>query len=157
MTFNFNYGLLDTGYTYIAPGTPQLNTSTEFQQAPDSQWNIGLQHVASLNNGGTFTSRIDYAYSDQFWRSLVFLRLDWYGSKNNGPVPDGYDESGDWGVWNARITYEPADGQYALSLFGTNLTDEYMLNAGFFHGIWGYDFSSVSRPREIGLSLRYNF
>jgi iron complex outermembrane receptor protein len=157
LTLNFNVGILDTGYTFIAPGTPQLDTSTEFQQAPDTQWNIGLQHVANLSNGGSFTSRIDYAYSDQFWRSLPFLRLDWYGAKNNGPVPAGYDESGDWGVVNARFSYEPADGQYALSLFGTNLTNEYMLNSGFFHGIWGYDFSSVGRPREVGVSLRYNF
>lgn len=157
LTVNFNYGLLDTGYTFIKPGTPQLDTSTEFQQAPDSQWNIGLQHVANLSNGGSFTSRVDYAYSDQFWRSLVFLRLDWYGAKNNGPVPAGYDESGDWGVVNARFTYEPANRQYAVSLFGTNLTDEYMLNSGFFHGIWGYDFSSVSRPREVGVSLNYRF
>jgi iron complex outermembrane receptor protein len=157
LTFNFNLGLLDTGYTYIAPGTPQLDTSTEFQQAPDKQWNIGLQHRANLSNGGSLTSRVDYAYSDQFWRSLVFLRLDWYGSKNNGPVPDGYDESGDWGVVNARVTYEPPDGRYAISFFGTNLTDEYMLNSGFFHGIWGYDFSSVGRPREVGASLTYRF
>ena len=157
LTLNFNYGLLDTGYTYIKPGTPQLDTSTEFSQAPDSQWNIGLQHRANLSNGGSFTSRIDYAYSDQFWRSLVFLRLDWYGAKNNGPVPAGFDESGDWGVVNARVTYEPADGQYAVSVFGTNLTDEYMLNSGFFHGIWGYDFSSVSRPREVGVSLNFRF
>jgi iron complex outermembrane receptor protein len=157
LTLNFNYGMLDTGYTYIAPGTPQLDTSTEFQQAPDSQWNIGLQHVANLKNGGSITSRVDYAYSSQFWRSLVFLRLDWYGAKNNGPVPAGFDESGDWGVVNARFTYEPPNGQYSLSVFGTNLTNEYMLNSGFFHGIWGYDFSSVSRPREIGASLNYRF
>jgi iron complex outermembrane receptor protein len=157
LTLNFNYGLLDTGYTFIAPGTPQLDTSTEFEQAPDSQWNVGLQYVADLSNGGSFTTRVDYAYSDQFWRSLPFLRLDWYGAKNNGPVPAGFDESGDWGVVNARFSYEPADGQYALSLFGTNLTNEYMLNSGFFHGIWGYDFSSVGRPREVGVSLNFQF
>ena len=45
----------------------------------------------------------------------------------------------------------------AVSLFGTNLTDEYMLNSGFFHGIWGYDFSSVGRPREVGVSLNFQF
>jgi iron complex outermembrane receptor protein len=157
LMLNFNYGLLDTEYTYIKPGTPQLTTDTEFQQAPDSEYNIAIQHNANLRNGGSFTSRLDYAYSDQFWRSLVFLRMDWYGPKNNGPVPPGYDESGDWAVVNARFTYEPADGQYAVSVFGTNLTDEYMLNSGFFHGIWGYDFSSVSRPREVGVSLDLRF
>jgi iron complex outermembrane receptor protein len=157
LMLNFNYGLLDTEYTYIKPNTPQLDTSTEFAQAPDSEYNIGIQHNANLGNGGSFTSRIDYAYSDQFWRSLPALRMDWYGPKNNGPVPAGYDESGDWAVVNARFTYEPADGQYAVSVFGTNLTDEYMLNSGFFHGIWGYDFSSVSRPREVGVSLNFRF
>jgi iron complex outermembrane receptor protein len=157
LTLNFNVGLLDTGYTYIKPGTPQLTTATEFQQAPEKQWNIGLQHIADLANGGSFTTRLDYAYSDQFWRSLVFLRMDWYGRKNGGPVPDGYDESGDWGVVNARFTYEPPGAPYTVSLFGTNLTNEYMLNSGFFHGIWGYDFSSVSRPREVGVSLSYRF
>ena len=109
LMLNFNYGLLDTKYTYIKPGTPQLTTDTEFQQAPDSEYNIGIQHTAHLSKGGSFTSRLDYAWSDQFWRSLVFLRMDWYGAKNNGPVPAGYDESGDWAVLNARLTYEPAD------------------------------------------------
>jgi hypothetical protein len=32
-----------------------------------------------------------------------------------------------------------------------------MLNSGFFHGIWGYDFSSVGRPREVGASLNFRF
>ena len=157
LMLNFNYGLLDTKYTELKPGTPQLTLDTEFQQAPDSEYNIGIQHNAMLRNGGSFTSRLDYAWSDQFWRSLAFLRMDWYGPKNNGPVPPGYDESGDWAVVNARFTYEPADRRYAVSVFGTNLTDEYMLDSGFFHGIWGYDFSSVSRPREVGVSLDFRF
>jgi iron complex outermembrane receptor protein len=157
LMLTLGYGVLDTKYTYLKPGTPQLDLNTEFQQAPDSEYNIGIQHNANLRNGGSFTSRLDYAYSDQFWRTLPALRMDWYGPKNNGPIPATYDESGDWAVVNARFTYEPADGQYAVSLFGTNLTDEYMLNSGFFHGIWGYDFSSVSRPREVGVSLNYRF
>ncbi len=157
LTLNFNLGILDTAYTDIAAGTSFLDTSTEFQQAPDMTWNVGLQHVASLANGGSFTTRIDYAYTDQFWRSLAFLRLDQYGVKNGGPIPASFDEAGDWGTVNARFTYEPADGQYQVSVFGTNLTDEYMLNSGFFHGIWGYDFATVARPREVGASLTFRF
>jgi iron complex outermembrane receptor protein len=154
---NFNLGLLDTEYTDIAEGTSFLDESTEFQQAPDSTWNIGLQHTADLASGGSITTRVDYAYTDQFWRSLAFLRVDQYGVKNGGPIPANFDESGDWGTVNARVTYEAPDGDYAISLFGTNLTDEYMLNSGFFHGIWGYDFATVSRPREVGLSLTMRF
>lgn len=115
------------------------------------------QHVAELPNGGSFTTRVDYAYTDRFWRSLPFLRIDWYGPRNNGPVPPSFDESGDWGTVNARVVYQPPTASYTLSLFGTNLTDEYMLNSGFFHGIWGFNFATVSRPREFGASFQFQF
>lgn len=159
LSLYFNLGLLDTGYTYVQPGVPRQDISldTEFQQAPDLTYNVGIQYDASLSNGGSVTTRLDYAYSDKFWRSLNFLRMDWYGPKNGGPVPAGIDESGDWGVLNARVTYVPGSGNWQMSVFGTNLTNEYMLNSGFFHGIWGYNFATVSRPREAGVSLTVNF
>jgi iron complex outermembrane receptor protein len=152
LMFTFNVGLLDTAYTDIAPGTFALDTSTEFAQAPDLTYNIGIQHTADLGNGGSFTSRLDYSYTDQFWRSLPFLRMSWYDA-----VPSNYDESGDIGIVNARFTYQPVNDDWTLSVFGTNLTNEYMLNSGFFHGIWGFDFSTVARPREAGVSLNFRF
>src|SRR5690606_16176931 len=157
LTLNVNVGLLDTEYVDIARGTYALDENTEFAQAPDLTYNIGLQHVANVRSGGTITSRIDYAYSDQFWRSLPFLRMDWYGPKYGGPVPANYDESGDWGVINARVAYQPASAEWSVALFGTNLTNEYMLNSGFFHGIWGYNFATVGRPREVGMSFNFSF
>jgi iron complex outermembrane receptor protein len=157
LTFNVNVGILSTSYDEIAAGTFALDTTTEFAQAPDLTYNIGAQYEIPMDSGASVTTRIDYSYTDQFWRSLPFLRMDWYGSKNGGPVPDSADESGDWGTINARVTYEARDGNYSVALFGTNLTDEYMLNSGFFHGIWGYNFATVSRPREFGASLTVNF
>ena len=62
------------------------------------------------------------------------------------PSRTGYDESGDWGILNCRFSYAPADGDWEFSVFGTNLTDEYMINSGFFHGIWGFDFATVASP-----------
>jgi hypothetical protein len=44
-----------------------------------------------------------------------------------------------------------------VSVFGTNLTNVYQLNSGFFHGLWGYDFAAVARPRELGASLTFRF
>src|SRR5690606_16402017 len=125
LTLNLNVGILDTEYVDIAQGTFALDESTEFAQAPELTYNIGLQHVAGLRNGGSFTSRFDYAYSDQFWRSLPFLRMDWYGPRFGGPVPPSYDESGDWGTVNARFVYQPPEGNWSLAVFGTNLTNEY--------------------------------
>jgi iron complex outermembrane receptor protein len=153
---NLGAGVLDTGYTTINPGTASghlpLTTGTEFEQAPDTSYTIGLQHTANLSSGATWTSRLDYNYQGQFWRSAPFLRVSAYQA-----VPDGFEESGDWGILNMRFTYEPADANWSASFFGTNLTDEWTLNSGFFHGIWGYDFATVGRPREAGASLTFRF
>ena len=112
-----------------------------------------MQYNFSLSSGGTLTTRLDYSYSSQFWRSLPFLRMD----AHSPPVPPSYDESGDLGTVNARMVYRPVGGEWDVLVFGTNLTDEYLLNSGFFHGIWGYDFATVSRPREVGASLNFRF
>jgi iron complex outermembrane receptor protein len=154
---NVNLGLLDTAYTQLPAGQTSghllWTEGTEFQQAPDTTYNLGFQHTASLGNGGTFVSRIDYSYQAQFWRSDPFLRISAYPS-----VPAGWsEESGDWGILNMRFTYEPSEGNWQAAVFGTNLTNEYQLNSGFFHGIWGYDFATVGRPREAGAALTFRF
>jgi iron complex outermembrane receptor protein len=151
-------GFLDTGYTKLAPGTMSghlpLTLGTEFEDAPGTSYTIGFQHTASLKSGAAFVTRLDYNYQGQFWRQPPFLRVTAYEA-----IPDnaGYDESGDWNLLNLRLTYEPANKNWSASFFGTNLTDEYMINSGFFHGIWGYDFATVGRPREYGASLTYRF
>jgi iron complex outermembrane receptor protein len=156
LAINLGLGLLDTAYTKIAPGTMNghlpFTTGLEFQDAPDSSYTIGLTHTADFKSGATLTTRIDYNYQGQFWRSEPFLRVTGYAA-----VPPGFEESGNWGVMNLRFTYEPADKKWAASFFGTNITNEYMINSGFFHGIWGYDFATVGRPREAGVSLTYRF
>ena len=58
---------------------------------------------------------------------------------------------------NLRFSYAPAGKNWTASFFGTNITNQYMINSGFFHGIWGYDFATVGRPREAGASLTYRF
>jgi iron complex outermembrane receptor protein len=156
LQINVGMGVLDTAYTNINPGTASghlpFNAGTEFAQAPESSYTIGLQHTANLASGGSWTSRLDYNYQGQFWRSEPFLRVSAYQA-----VPDGLEESGDWGILNLRFTYEPADANWQAAIFGTNLTDEWTLNSGFFHGIWGYDFATVGRPREAGASLTFRF
>jgi iron complex outermembrane recepter protein len=154
---NLNLGLLNTEYTDLPPGQTSghlaWTSDTEFARAPDTSYTIGVEHTAMMKTGGRLRTRVDYNYQSQFWRFEPFLRMDAYPS-----IPAGiYDESGDWGIVNARLSYAPADGQWEVALIGTNLTDEYMINSGFFHGIWGFDFATVARPREIGASLNFRF
>jgi iron complex outermembrane receptor protein len=156
LLFNVNIGLLDTGYTKLPVGQTSghlpWTTDTEFQQAPDTTYSIGIQHTANLENGATWVSRLDYNYQAQFWRSDPFLRMSGYQG-----IPASEDESGDSSIVNLRFSYQPAEANYEFSLFGTNLTNEYLINSGFFHGIWGFDFATVARPREAGASLTFRF
>lgn len=155
LMFSLGYGKLDTAYTKIATGTMSghlpLNTGTSFEQAPDQSYTLGIQHTAPVLNG-QLVSRVDYNYQGQFWRQPPFLRVSGYAA-----VPPGYDESGDWGITNLRFSYEPAGQDWDVSAFVTNLADKYMINSGFFHGIWGFDFATVARPREYGVTLKYDF
>jgi iron complex outermembrane receptor protein len=157
-TVNFNLGLLDTKFKDIYIPTENAGGfragETEFSQAPDTTANLGFQYDAGLSNGGTFTTRVDYTYSAQYWRHFdPTLRTDWYTD-----IPDGFNaETGDFGLLNARFTYRPAADNFEFSVFGTNLTNEYILNSGFFHGLWGFDFATIARPREAGVSFKVNF
>jgi hypothetical protein len=150
--FNVNVGYLDSKYTDINAGTFALNTSTEFAQAPTHTGSAGVQYTASLNKGSSIVTRLDYLYQGQFWRSLPFLRTSFWTA-----VPAGFDESGGQGVVNLRMQYIPGNSNWSLAVFGTNLTDERMINSGFFHGIWGFDFATVGRPREGGLQFNFKF
>jgi iron complex outermembrane recepter protein len=150
------YGKLDTAYTKIAPGTMTghlpFNTGTSFEQAPDTSYTLGAQYTSSIGNSGQLVSRLDYNYQGQFWRQPPFLRVSGYAA-----VPAGQDESGDWAVTNLRFSYQPNGQNWEVSAFATNLTNEYMINSGFFHGIWGFDFATVARPREYGVTFKYDF
>ena len=155
LQFNINVGSLDTQFTdiYLASNSGWTN-DTEFSQAPKTTANVGFQHNADLPNGGTFTTRLDATYSDQYWRQFdPTLRTAWYPG-----VPNGFnDETGDFTMLNARFAYTPPNNNYEIAVFGTNLTNEYVLNSGFFHGLWGFDFASVARPREGGVSFKVFF
>ncbi|HVS24371.1 MAG TPA: TonB-dependent receptor [Gammaproteobacteria bacterium] len=152
LLFNFNLGLLDTQYVGITTPVPGLTLNTEFSQAPKTTGNVSAQYTAHLSKGGTFTTHFDYSYSSQFWRSQIpNFRTEYYG------LPPGFDEGGDYGLFNARLAYAPRDAAWEVAVFGTNLTNEYYLNSGFFHSLWDIDFATVGRPREAGVELKVKF
>ena len=102
-------GLLDTEYTELAaqartPAT-SVHAATPISSMLRRVLQHRLEHTASLRNGGSLVSRLDYNYQGNFWRSTSrFVRRTAIQS-----IPDGFDESGDWGILNMRFSYEPAD------------------------------------------------
>ena len=61
-----------------------------------------------------------------------------------------------YGLLNARIVYTAARANWRLSLFGTNLTNEWYVNGGFDLGPpWGYAPATIGRPREAGVGVQF--
>lgn len=149
LTLISNLGFLDTAFTNINAGVP-ITTSTEFARAPETTYMLAAQYEWDLF-GGTLVGRLQSNYWDSYWRaSTLELRQDFQGLRTESPAGD---------IWfhNARLTYTSQGGNYEITLWANNLTDEYNFNSGFMHGIWQFDFATVDRPREYGLQFKTFF
>ncbi len=153
LKINANVGVLNTAYTKLLLGsaTP-VHIGDDFAQAPYLTYSLGLQHTAALKSGGTLTSRVDYSYVGGFNR---------YPDPAYHPKALGLGyryEAGDNGLLNARIAYvPPGKTNWEVSVFGTNLTNEQVIDGGFYGSIWELDWSTVGRPREAGIQLKVSF
>jgi iron complex outermembrane receptor protein len=58
-----------------------------------------------------------------------------------------------YGLASGRVTYTPAEGNWDVSFFGTNLTNEFYRMGGFNAILAGVDQGYVGRPREVGMTL----
>ncbi len=150
LTLSANLGFLETKYTSINPGAP-LPKDSAFARAPETTYMFGAEYEFLNVFGGTLTTHLSANYWDAYWRaSTLELRQDFQGLKSE-------EEAGDIWVSNARAVWEPADGAYQVALWVNNITDSYNYNSGFMHGIWQFDFATVDRPREFGLTVNARF
>ncbi len=135
-------GYTDAEYTDVEPGSA-VSTDTNFVYTPEWSGVLSGQYTKSLVNGGALTGRVDYAYQSKIYYDI-----------ENSPliVQDGY------GLLQARIDFESSDGKWGASVFGTNLTDERYITGGIDRAsVLGFAQVLYGRPREWGLSFRYNF
>ena len=75
--------------------------------APELTWSVGLTHDLDIGSWGYLTSRINYAYRDEFA----------YTDNNLGYV-DEVD------ILDAGLDFHSNDGRWVFSLYGKNLLDE---------------------------------
>ncbi len=146
MRVNLNVGYLNTKYKDLGPGgtglAPAVKAGTPFAQAPEFTANLGVQYAVPFEGGAALTPRVDYTYTDDYTLTP---------NEENSRVQKGF------GLLNARVTYD-SGSNWSLSLLGTNLTDEFYLNSGFFTRAEQVYFTTTGRPREFGLTfdLRFN-
>jgi len=150
LTLQANLGFLDTQYTSINPGAP-LPKDSEFARAPETTYMLSAEYEFNNVFGGNLMARIQSNYWDSYWRaSTLELRQNFQGLVSSSPAGD---------IWmtNARAVWTPQDGDYSITIWGNNLTDEYNFNSGFMHGVWQFDFATVDRPREYGITFNTRF
>jgi iron complex outermembrane recepter protein len=153
LRFNANLGMIDTAYTArgFFDGTNGIGPNTPFAYAPENSAAIGVQYALPTAGGAQWTFVGNYGWSDKYTRDNANQRtpVDANGKYIYEPA---------YGIFNSRVTYTPAAGNWTATLWGTNLTDEQYVNGGFdTRFVWGYDFSVVGRAREVGAGLSVRF
>tara|TARA_B100001063_G_C16776242_1_gene565668 strand:- start:4288 stop:6495 length:2208 start_codon:yes stop_codon:yes gene_type:complete len=105
--------------------------------APDSSFTIGAEYVFELSNGAVLTPRLNYAWIDDQWTSLIYdSETDLLESR---------------GLLSAMLTYEQED--WKVQLWGRNLTDELYVSGQQIDNNTEF----YGAPRTIGLDVSYRF
>ena len=99
--------------------------------------------------GATLTPRFDYTWQDDIW----FTTNPVAGIVNE---EDGRQPA--YGVLNARVTWTRRTRRGPVPLYALNLTDEYYFYGKLsLLGNSGREQGNPAPPREVGLSVRFNF
>lgn len=125
-----------------AQGEVNIN-GNQLSRAPDLQAALGFEHSLSLTDQLDLITRADYAYKDRVFHSF-------FNYENVGE--DAY------GIINTSLELVPGSDEWALRLFGTNLTDKRYISNSFTSNIGpNYKNAAVGEPRLYGVSFTYNF
>ncbi len=142
LNFSASVGYTDAKYTDIKPGVP-ISTNNRFPEIP--KWSLALStdYTVELGDYGYLNGRIDWTY-----RSKVF-----HDPQNSASIAQDA-----FGLLNARLSFETRGSAWVFSTFVTNLADKQYIIGGtdFLTGL-GFAEAQIGRPREWGLSVRYNF
>jgi iron complex outermembrane receptor protein len=91
--------------------------------------------------GGSITPRLDLVYQSKI-----------YFTTNNQGAQDAYT------LLNGRVSWDSADRDWQISLYGRNLTDEEYFNGKLsLVGFFGREQGNVGAPREYGITFQRNF
>ena len=116
----------------------------QMPNAPEFTLSAGAEYRKEVVGWGNYLLRIDYYYSTE----------NFLNEFNSAVRQEAYS------IVNARASFESSDGDWKLSLFGRNLTDELVFVTGFaspfFFGDDGF-IAVLAPPRTYGMELEYNF
>jgi iron complex outermembrane receptor protein len=140
LTLNAAISTLDTAYTDTG-GTVGLTRGTPFPFSPKLTYDLGAQYRWSIK-ADSVTLRGDYAYE-----SATETNID--------PVFTVHQFG--YGLLNARLTYQKADANWNVALFGTNLTNTFYLTNALNITQEGWALGDAAPPRQWGITFSMHY
>lgn len=142
-----DYGYLEPSYKRYRDTDGSDLSHYNFPYSPQHSIHTYLTWYIHEIPVGQMAARIDWSYLDEF----SFL----------APSPEP-NSGGDYGLWNARISWSdipgPGSASLDLSLWGKNITDESYWNFGVnLYDSLGYTVNSYGPPRTFGLDVTFRF
>ena len=140
---------ISASYSYLDATYDEYTTSgsdfsgNRLQRAPKNAYSISASYLMPLTDLGELAFRVDYLSQNKV-----------YFNPSNAPlqVDEGYE------LVNARVAFEPEEGNWELALWGKNLTDEQ-------YAVFKNDLSFIGTnstadilgdPRTYGVTFTWN-
>jgi iron complex outermembrane receptor protein len=153
LRLNLGIGLLDTNYIQRGAfdGLNGISPNSPFAYAAEESWTLGAVYDMPMPNNANLSMSGKYGWTGDYVRDAAYQRI--LVDESGGIITEP-----SYGILNGRVTYTPQDGNWEVTAWGNNLTDEQYVNGGFdTRNVWGYDFSVVGRSREFGLTVNMSF
>lgn len=161
LTLSANIGILDTEYDKfeldfdLDPSTPPTSLSgNDVTRAPETTAGIDLTYNMPMGDAGSLRAILGVYYEDE---SVFYYAVDApsAGFPGGTPVPQYNTILQDHTLVNASLTYTGSSGNWYVSVFGKNLTDERYRNASqYVGGLW--TFSTYAEPRVYGFKFGFS-
>lgn len=142
-TLNANFGWIDAEYTSIGEAADPLQypPGTPFRNTPEFSYSLGLLNRLDLS-AGMLTTSVNYGWQDEVWLEE---------SADRSFRQDSY------GLLNARIVWDPADGDWRVSLYADNITDEQYHISALASSTIGGTLGALGRGSTFGAEFEYFF
>jgi iron complex outermembrane receptor protein len=157
LQFDASGAYTDAYFTSLDKQVP-FTLNDHLPETPTWQASVGGQYTWALSDYGSVTARMDYSY-----KSTVFLELPNTYTLNangsataNGPLDFPTKQPG-YGLLDARVTFTSLDHKWAVSVFGTNLTNVAYRTFGSSSGPTGLSIAYYGDEREVGATLTRHF
>ena len=141
-------GFTDAEYSEVLPLSPtlpafqQVQLDTALPNTPKFTLSAAIDYEARITETGDVRFHADWAHKS---------------SIENDAVNSPFLTSGKTDVFNASVGYVHNDGQWSLTGFVDNLSDERFITSGDSNFGIGFHEANFNRPREYGLKLRTEF